>query len=45
MDEVIVVEVMTDELDREWWGEYRRTLEDRFEQQEIVARASAVERL
>jgi len=44
-DEVIVVEVMTDELDRGWWSEYRRTLEHRFEQQEIVARASAVERL
>jgi len=44
-DDVIVVEVMTDELDRQWWTDYRGTLERRFEQQEIVARASVVERL
>jgi hypothetical protein len=44
-DDVIVVEVMTDQLDREWWAGYRHELEERFRQQEIVVRAVGCERL
>lgn len=44
-DDVILFEVMADALDREWWLAYRRKLERRFDQDEILIRASAVERL
>jgi len=44
-DEIVIFEVMADELDRPWWREYRRALEVRFRQEEIVVRARAVERL
>jgi hypothetical protein len=38
-DDVAVFEVMAGELDRSWWGTYRRALERRFRQDEIVIRA------
>jgi hypothetical protein len=44
-DEVVMCEVMVDALEREWWSAYRATLEQRFGQQELVVRASALERL
>jgi hypothetical protein len=44
-DEVLLYEVMVDALDRTWWANYRRTLESRFVQQDIVIRAQAAERL
>lgn len=44
-DDVILFEVMANDLDRAWWAEYRAVLESRFEQQEIVIRAHAIERL
>jgi hypothetical protein len=44
-DDLIVYEVMTSTLDRGWWAEYRRTLERRFIQQELVVRSQEVERL
>ena len=44
-DDIVVYEVMTDTLDREWWRAYRRTLERRFAQEELVIRSQAVERL
>lgn len=44
-DEIIVYEVMADSLDREWWRRFRERLEVRFEQEELVIRAHAVERL
>ena len=44
-DEVVVLQVMAEALDREWWREYRTTLERRFRQDEVVIRASEVERL
>lgn len=44
-DEIIVYEVMADTLDREWWHRFRGDLERRFEQEELVIRAHAVERL
>ncbi|HYD55452.1 MAG TPA: hypothetical protein VEB41_00950 [Burkholderiales bacterium] len=44
-DDIVVYEVMVDTLDRDWWGAYRRSLEAQFQQQEIVVRALALERL
>jgi hypothetical protein len=44
-DDVVIVEVMADELDRGWWADYRRALEADFRQDEIVIRATPMERL
>jgi hypothetical protein len=44
-DDIIVYEVMTDTLDREWWANFRRALEKRFAQDELVIRSQHVERL
>lgn len=44
-DDVVIVEVIDEELDRGWWAGYRRTLESRFRQDEILIRATAIERL
>jgi hypothetical protein len=44
-DEIVVFEVMAKNLDRGWWANYRRDLERRFRQEEIVIRAQAIEQL
>jgi hypothetical protein len=44
-DQIVIFEVMADALDRNWWSDFRRRLEIMFEQEAIVIRASAVERL
>ncbi|MDR6820862.1 hypothetical protein J2X76_006062 [Neorhizobium sp. 2083] len=44
-DQIIVVKVMVDEIDGEWWRGYRQELEATFEQEEIVIRATPIERL
>lgn len=44
-DRIIVIEVMTGQIDRSWWGKYREGLEHRLSQQEIVVRATQIERL
>ena len=44
-DEIVVLEVMAETLDRDWWRKYRTSLERRFRQDEVVIRASEVERL
>jgi hypothetical protein len=44
-DEIVVYEVMTESLDRDWWSRYRKTLERRFRQDDIVIRSQTVERL
>lgn len=44
-DDVVLFEVVVDHLDRGWWGRYRETLEARFRQDEVLVRATAVERL
>ena len=44
-DSIVIFEVMADALDRAWWSSYRATLERLFEQDEILIRASAIERL
>ena len=44
-DQVIMVEVVTDALDRDWWAQYREQLEQRFGQEEVHARALVIERI
>lgn len=44
-DEVVTVEVLADELERAWWARLRERLERDFGQDEILIRASKVERL
>lgn len=44
-DEIAVFEVMAEEIDKEWWRTYRRELEARFEQREILIRATSATRL
>lgn len=44
-DEIVILEVMADRLDRGWWSGYRAELERRFRQDSIVVRAREVELL
>jgi hypothetical protein len=36
---------MVDTLNSDWWADYRRVLESRFRQQELVVRAHMITRL
>jgi hypothetical protein len=36
---------MTDKIDRRWWKQYRVSVENLFEQDEIVVRASGFRKL
>ena len=44
-DEIIIFEVMSDGIDRNWWQRYRLELEQLFRQDEIVVRGHEIERL
>jgi hypothetical protein len=44
-DEVVTVEVMVEQLDREWWREYCRQLAGSFGQEALVTRAIPIETL
>ena len=44
-DDIIVYEVMTKDLDHEWWRAFRQRLEAQFAQDELVVRSQEVERL
>jgi len=44
-DDMILVEVMVEAFDREWWAAYRAELERTFRQDEIVVRAIVCERI
>lgn len=44
-DTVVMVEVVVDVLDRDWWARYRQSLEARFRQDVIHVRAWPVELL
>ena len=44
-DAIIVFEVMTAELERDWWTTYRAGLETRFRQEKLIARAILIEGL
>lgn len=42
-DDVVMVEVVTERFDRDWWRSYRARLESRFSQQQIHVRALPIE--
>jgi hypothetical protein len=44
-EQVIMVEVVVDAFDRDWWTQYRNRLAKRFDQEEIHARAIPIERI
>ena len=44
-DQVIMIEVVVEVFDREWWARYREQLETRFGQEEVLARALGMERI
>ena len=44
-DELVVVEVMVQTLERAWWAAYRRQLEQELHQEEIIVRALPIEPL
>jgi hypothetical protein len=44
-DDIVIYEVMTDELDRAWWGDFRKDLERRFRQESVIVRALTGTRL
>ena len=41
-DEIVIYEVMVEELDEAWWGKYRKRLEKRFKQEQVIVRAHEV---
>src|SRR5437764_2999416 len=41
-DEIVIYEVMVEDLDEKWWREYRRGLEKRFRQEQVIVRAQEV---
>ncbi|MEQ1669382.1 MAG: hypothetical protein ABL893_00850 [Hyphomicrobium sp.] len=44
-DDVLVVEVMVDTLDRAWWTAFRKGLETTFRQTKVIVRAQKTELL
>jgi hypothetical protein len=44
-DEVVMFEVLTEQLDKDWWADYRKQLQDRFRQEELLVWASNITRL
>ena len=44
-DDIVIYQVMVDSLDPDWWSAYRRSLEARFAQDELVIRAHEIRRL
>jgi hypothetical protein len=41
-DEIVIYEVITAPLDKKWWAAYRRSLEDIFQQKELIVRAQRI---
>lgn len=44
-DDMILIEVMVETFERDWWSAYRTGLEHLFRQDEVVVRAIACERI
>ena len=44
-DNVVMFEVMSAELDKDWWANYRVTLQRKFRQEELLVWASTVTKL
>ena len=38
-DDIVIFEVMCEDLDREWWAGFRKELERRFRQENVIVRA------
>jgi hypothetical protein len=38
-DDIVIFEVMTPDLDREWWTGFRKELEAHFRQESLIVRA------
>ena len=38
-DDIVIFEVMTGDLDQEWWTTFRKQLEQRFRQDTLIVRA------
>jgi hypothetical protein len=38
-DDIVIFEVMTADLDQEWWTAFRKQLESRFRQDTLIVRA------
>ncbi len=44
-DQVILIEAMVPRIKRAWWERYRKSLEKRFQQKEVLIRALPIQRL
>ena len=44
-DDVVMFQVTIESIDREWWAQYRRNLENRFQQDEVLVVATKIEKL
>lgn len=44
-DDIVIFEVMSDELDADWWRDYKHQLEKRFRQEMLVIRAQEMRML
>jgi hypothetical protein len=44
-DDVVMFEVVTEELDKAWWADYRQQLQHEFRQEELLVWASEITRL
>lgn len=44
-DEIVIYEVMSETLDREWWRAYRMELARRFRQEMLIVRALEIQLL
>jgi hypothetical protein len=39
-DRIVIIEVIVDPIDQQWWTEYRKELEEDFKQERILIRAT-----
>lgn len=44
-DDIVIYEVMTERLDRDWWRELRESLAAQYRQESLIVRATAIEML
>jgi hypothetical protein len=44
-DDIAVIEVMAETVDRDWWTGLRRRLEREFDQDEVIIRCQEIQRL
>jgi len=44
-DEIIMIEVMVEDVDRSWWAAFRERLQERLKQESVVVRALPMEQI